>query len=72
MTTQPPSSGAGAHDWPWTGSTASDAEGDDTASYSCSPHKFGQIPQLTVPDTFDEPLTDAQIAPWEFRAEATH
>jgi len=46
MTTQHQSSGDGALDWPWTGSTASDAEDDATASYSCSPRKFGQIPQL--------------------------
>jgi len=72
MTTQPQSSGDGAPDWPRTGSTASDAKGDATASYSCGPREFGQVPQLTVPDNFDEPLTDAEIAPWEFRAEPTH
>ena len=27
--------------------------------------KFGQLPALTVPDTFDEPLPDAEIAAWE-------
>ena len=72
MTTQPQSGGVGDRDWPRTGSTASDAEGDATASYSCSPRKFGSVPQLTLLDTFDEPLTDAQIGPWEFRAEPTH
>ena len=57
---------------PVSGSTASDAEGDATASYRCSPRKFGQVPQLTVPDNFDGPLTDAQIATREFRTEPTH
>jgi hypothetical protein len=69
MTTQPQSSGDGAPDWP---SRQHRFEGDATASYSCGPREFGQVPQLTVPDNFDEPLTDAQIAPWEFRAEPTH
>jgi hypothetical protein len=72
MTTQPQSSGDGAGNWPRTGSTASDAEGDATASYRCSPRKFGQAPQLTVSDNFDEPLTDAQIAPRKFRVDSTH
>jgi hypothetical protein len=62
MTTQPQSSGDGARDWSRTGSTAADADGDATAS--CSPRKFGQVPQLTVPDNFDQPLTDAEIAYW--------
>lgn len=57
---------------PGTGSTASDAEGDATASYSCDPRKFDQVPELMVPDNFDQPLTDAQIALWAFRAEPTH
>ena len=30
--------------------------------------KFGQLPALTVPDTFDDPLPDAEIAAWEGRA----
>jgi prevent-host-death family protein len=29
------------------------------------PRKFGQLPALVVPDTFDEPLPDAEIAAWE-------
>jgi hypothetical protein len=33
---------------------------------AAAPRKFGQVPQLTVPDTFDEPLTDAQIGPGNF------
>ncbi len=72
MTTERQSGGVGDRDWLRTGSTASDAEADATASYRCSPRKLGQVPQLAVPDTFDEPLTDAQIGPWEFRAEPTH
>jgi prevent-host-death family protein len=27
--------------------------------------RFGQLPALTVPDTFDDPLPDAEIAAWE-------
>jgi hypothetical protein len=49
MTTQPQSSGPGARDWPWTGSTASP--------------QVRPSPPFTVPDNFDEQLTDAQIAP---------
>jgi hypothetical protein len=77
MTTQSQSSGDGARDCPWTGSTAADADGDGdgdgdgTASHSCSPRKFGQVPQLTVPDNFDQPLTDTEIAYWEFHAGPT-
>ena len=29
------------------------------------PRRFGQLPALTVPDDFDEPLRDAEIAAWE-------
>jgi prevent-host-death family protein len=29
------------------------------------PRRFGQLPALTVPDDFDEPLPDAEIAAWE-------
>ncbi len=72
MTTQPQPSGDGAPDWPRTGSTASDAKVDATASYRCGPREFGQVPQLTVPDNFDGPLTDPQIALGEFRTEPTH
>ena len=67
MTSQPQSSGDGAGNWPQTSDTASDAEGDPAASYRCSPRKFGQVPQLTVSDNFDKPLTDAQIARRKFR-----
>jgi prevent-host-death family protein len=27
--------------------------------------RFGQLPALTVPDNFDDPLPDAEIAAWE-------
>ncbi|WP_353359244.1 hypothetical protein [Mycobacterium sp.] len=27
--------------------------------------KFGQLPSLAVPSTFDEPLPDIEITPWE-------
>jgi prevent-host-death family protein len=29
------------------------------------PRKFGQVPALVVPDNFDEPLPDAEIAAWQ-------
>ncbi len=29
------------------------------------PRRFGQLPALTVPDNFDDPLPDAEIAAWE-------
>jgi prevent-host-death family protein len=29
------------------------------------PRRFGQLPAFTVPDTFDDPLPDAEIAAWE-------
>jgi prevent-host-death family protein len=29
------------------------------------PRKFGQLPALAVPDDFDEPLPDAEIAAWQ-------
>jgi hypothetical protein len=51
MTTQPQSSGDGAPDWPRTGNTASDAKGDATASYSCGPREFGQVPNSRCPTT---------------------
>jgi hypothetical protein len=57
---------------PGTVAPASDAEGDAIASYSCGPCKFAKVPELTVPDNLDEPLMDAQIAPYAFRAEPTH
>jgi hypothetical protein len=27
--------------------------------------RFGQLQNLSVPDTFDDPITDAEIAAWE-------
>lgn len=29
------------------------------------PRRFGQLPALAVEDTFDDPLPDSEIAPWE-------
>ena len=29
------------------------------------PRRFGQLPALAVPDNFDDPLPDAEIAAWE-------
>ena len=29
------------------------------------PRKFGQLPALVVPDNFDEPIPDAEIAAWQ-------
>jgi hypothetical protein len=29
------------------------------------PRRFGQLRNLSVPDTFDDPITDAEIAAWE-------
>jgi prevent-host-death family protein len=29
------------------------------------PRRFGQLPTLVVPDTFDDPLPDSEIAAWE-------
>lgn len=30
-----------------------------------TPRQFGQLPNLTVPGDFDEPLPDAELAHWE-------
>jgi hypothetical protein len=30
-----------------------------------SPRTFGQLPSLGVPENFDDPLPDAEIAAWE-------
>jgi prevent-host-death family protein len=29
------------------------------------PRRFGQLPALAVPDGFDDPLPDAEMAAWE-------
>ena len=29
------------------------------------PRRFGQLPNLVVPDDFDEPLPEAELAAWE-------
>jgi prevent-host-death family protein len=30
-----------------------------------TPRQFGQMPNLTVPEDFDEPLPDAELTRWE-------
>ena len=30
-----------------------------------TPRQFGQLPNLSIPKDFDEPLPDAELAPWE-------
>jgi prevent-host-death family protein len=30
--------------------------------------RFGQLPALSVPDTFDDPLPDDELAEWDGRA----
>jgi hypothetical protein len=37
----------------------------DVHPSSKSPRRFGQLPSLGVPDNFDDPLPDAEIAAWE-------
>ena len=44
----------------WDEPVASDAQ-----SATNSPRKFGQLHDLSVPDIFDDPLPDAEIAAWE-------
>jgi prevent-host-death family protein len=29
------------------------------------PRTFGQMPNLTIPDSFDDPLPESELAPWE-------
>jgi hypothetical protein len=29
------------------------------------PRRFGQLPALRVPDDFDEPLPESELAAWE-------
>jgi prevent-host-death family protein len=29
------------------------------------PRKFGQLPALTVPDTFNDPLSESEIEAWQ-------
>jgi hypothetical protein len=33
--------------------------------FDVPPRRFGQLQNLSVPDTFDDPITDAEIAAWE-------
>jgi prevent-host-death family protein len=30
-----------------------------------TPRRFGQLPTLVVPDDFDEPLSESELAAWE-------
>jgi prevent-host-death family protein len=30
-----------------------------------APREFGQLPALTVPDTFNDPLSESEISAWE-------
>jgi antitoxin (DNA-binding transcriptional repressor) of toxin-antitoxin stability system len=30
-----------------------------------TPRRFGQLPNLPIPDGFDDPLPDSEIAAWE-------
>ncbi|MCV7145695.1 prevent-host-death protein [Mycobacterium riyadhense] len=30
-----------------------------------TPRRFGQLPNLTVPDDFDDPLPESELAAWE-------
>ena len=39
--------------------------GDDTGLEPTSPRRFGQLPDLGVPDDFDEPLPQSEVAVWE-------
>ena len=32
------------------------------------PRRFGQLPNLLVPDNFDDPLPDSELAAWEGNA----
>jgi hypothetical protein len=40
-------------------------EASDVQSATNSPRKFGQLQNLSVPDTLDYPLTYAESAAWE-------
>lgn len=35
--------------------------------YRDKPRRFGQLPTLVVPDDFDAPLPDDELAAWEHR-----
>jgi hypothetical protein len=37
----------------------------DVQSATNSPRRFGQLRSISVPDTFDDPLPDAEIGAWE-------
>jgi hypothetical protein len=43
---------------------------DEPATVDAQPatypaRRFGQLQNLSVPETFDDPITDAEIAAWE-------
>ncbi|MGB3355544.1 MAG: hypothetical protein WBB00_22645 [Mycobacterium sp.] len=48
------------------------SEGGDTGSElpmsPAPPRRFGQLPDLAVPDDFDDPLPETELATWEGRA----
>jgi hypothetical protein len=37
----------------------------DVQPATTSPRRFGKLENLSVPDTFDDPLPDAEVAAWE-------
>ena len=55
-------------DLPHTGAVIITSHGEPVAvlsPYVDTPRRFGQLPTLTVPDDFDEPLPDSELAAWE-------
>lgn len=35
------------------------------APVQATPRRFGQLPNLTVPEDFDDPLPESELAAWE-------
>ncbi len=55
-------------DLPHTGAVIITSHGEPVAvlsPYIDSPRRFGQLSTLTVPDDFDAPLPDSELAAWE-------
>ena len=55
-------------DLPHTGAVIITSHGEPVAvlsPYVDTPRRFGQLPTLTVPDDFDAPLPDSELAAWE-------
>lgn len=55
-------------DLPHTGAVIITSHGEPVAvlsPYVDTPRRFGQLPTLAVPDDFDEPLPDSELAAWE-------